>query len=373
MQYRRCYAEISKKALLHNLQEIKKRLAPGVRLLAVVKADAYGHGMKEIARLIGQEVDFFAVATVEEALELAGGGVPKPVLVLGYTAPVQYQEVISAGIRPTIYNLEDAKHFQEAAKKSGRRAPVHIAIDTGMTRIGFGIEEKDADAIEEIYRMPNIEVEGIFSHFSCSDQEDKAYCYFQIDNFSKMLGMLKERQVEIPIRHLANSAGIMEFDDYRYDMVRAGIVLYGIYPSEDVQKNRMDLVPVLSWKTHVIRVREVGAGVSVSYGATYTTTKPTRIATLSVGYADGYPRALSSRGHVLLHGKYAPIIGRICMDQMMVDVTDIPETAVGDIVTLVGKDHEKSISIEEVADPAGRFNYEMLCGISPRVQRVYMD
>lgn len=373
MGYDRCYAEVSLGALDHNLTEIKKRVAPGVKILAVVKADAYGHGALRVASEYADKVDFFAVATVEEGIQLRDSGIRNPILILGYTSPSQYEEVIRHQIRPAVYSLEDGRKFQAAAEKLGLKAPLHIALDTGMTRIGFDILEESADEIARIAAMPNVILEGMFSHFSCCDQEDKEYCMFQLKNFTDMISMLEKRGVSVPIKHICNSAGIMEFNDYRFDMVRAGIIIYGIYPSEEVRKERLDLKPVLSWKAHVIRVHKVGQGVSVSYGATFTTDRPTTIATVSVGYADGYPRALSSKGRVLIHGKSAPILGRICMDQMMVDVTDIPDVKVEDLVTLVGRDGEESIPVEEIADPCARFNYEMLCDISPRVKRIYVD
>ena len=253
-----------------------------------------------------------------------------------------------------------------------RKAKAHLAVDTGMTRIGFQVTEHDADEAAKIADLPHIELEGMFTHFSCADQEDKTYCSMQMEKYDKMTVLLAERGVTIPLRHICNSAGIMEFDDHRFEMVRSGIITYGIYPSEEVKKERLDLIPALSWKSHVIHVKEVGPGIGVSYGATYVTEKPmTRIATVSAGYADGYPRALSNQGCVLIHGKKAPIIGRICMDQMMVDVTDIPDVQVEDVVTLVGTDGDETITIEEIANPAARFDYEMLCDISSRVTRVY--
>ena len=245
-------------------------------------------------------------------------------------------------------------------------------IGQGMTRIGFQVTEHDADEAAKIADLPHIELEGMFTHFSCADQEDKTYCSMQMEKYDKMTALLAEHGVTIPLRHICNSAGIMEFDDHRFEMVRSGIITYGIYPSEEVKKERLDLIPALSWKSHVIHVKEVGPGIGVSYGATYVTEKPmTRIATVSAGYADGYPRALSNQGCVLIHGKKAPIIGRICMDQMMVDVTDIPDVQVEDVVTLVGTDGDETITIEEIANPAARFDYEMLCDISSRVTRVY--
>ncbi|MCC6094743.1 MAG: alanine racemase [Eubacterium sp.] len=375
--YLRTYAEVSLSAIHHNVEEAKKRILPGTKLLAVVKANAYGHGAVRVAKSLEDIADFFAVATLEEGVELREHNIGLPILILGYTSPQQYSEMINWDIRPSIYNAEDARKLNETAIREGKTARVHIALDTGMTRIGFQVTEADADAIQEIASLSNVEIEGMFTHLSCADMTDKTYCGKQFEKYDAMLAMLQKRNVRIPIRHVCNSAAIMEYeadDPHRFDMVRSGIITYGIYPSEEVKKERLDLIPALSWKAHVIHVKDVGPGIGVSYGATYVTSRPvTRIATVSVGYADGYPRALSSKGRVLIHGKSAPILGRVCMDQMMVDVSDIPDVQVEDVVTLVGHDGEEYIPIEEIADPAASFNYEMLCHISPRVYRVYKE
>ncbi|MEE1113685.1 MAG: alanine racemase [Eubacterium sp.] len=376
-EYQRCYALVSLKAIRHNIEEARKRILPGTKLLAVVKANAYGHGAVPVAKSLEECVDFFAVATLAEGEELRNAGIEKPILVLAYVSPSQYEKMVSLDIRPSIYDLHAAELLEQAASAMNKRAKIHIAVDTGMTRIGFQITEEDADTVAAISRMPHIETEGIFSHLSCCDMTDKTFCMGQFDAFRKMLEMLSARNVQIPIRHICNSAAIGEFeadDPNRYDMVRSGITTYGIYPSEEVDKSAMNLLPALEWKAHVIHVKEVGPGRGVSYGATYVTDKPlTRIATVSAGYADGYPRALSSKGRVLIRGQYAPIIGRVCMDQMMVDVTDIPDVQVEDVVTLVGHDGNGFIPIEEVADPSASFNYEMLCRIAPRVTRIYEE
>lgn len=376
-KYLRTYAEVSLPAIHHNVEEARKRILPGTKILAVVKADAYGHGAVRVAESLEDIADFFAVATLEEGVELREHNIVRPVLILGYTSPRQYSEMIAWDIRPSIYNYEDAQKLNEAAVREGKKARIHIALDTGMTRIGFQVTEEDADQILKISELPNVEIEGLFTHLSCADMTDKTYCEKQFARYDAMLSLLAERGVSIPIRHVCNSAAIMEYepdDPHRLEMVRSGIITYGIYPSEEVRKERLDLIPALAWRTHVIHVKDVGPGMGVSYGATYVTSRPvTRIATVSVGYADGYPRALSSKGRVLIHGKSAPILGRVCMDQMMVDVTDIPNVKVEDVVTLVGHDGAEYIPIEEIADPAASFNYEMLCHISPRVYRVYTD
>ena len=371
-RYLRCYAEISLEAIGHNIREVKKRLPEGVKLLGVVKANAYGHGAVPVASYLENQVDYFATATIEEAVELRENGISAPILFLGYVSPSQYGDLVEYDITQTIDSYAQALALEKEAARQNRKAKAHLAVDTGMTRIGFQVTEHDADEAAKIADLPHIELEGMFTHFSCADQEDKTYCSMQMEKYDKMTALLAERGVTIPLRHICNSAGIMEFDDHRFEMVRSGIITYGIYPSEEVKKERLDLIPALSWKSHVIHVKEVGPGIGVSYGATYVTEKPmTRIATVSAGYADGYPRALSNQGCVLIHGKKAPIIGRICMDQMMVDVTDIPDVQVEDVVTLVGTDGDETITIEEIANPAARFDYEMLCDISSRVTRVY--
>lgn len=371
-RYLRCYAEISLEAIGHNIREVKKRLPEGVKLLGVVKANAYGHGAVPVASYLENQVDYFATATIEEAVELRENGISAPILILGYVSPSQYGDLVEYDITQTIDSYAQALALEKEAARQNRKAKAHLAVDTGMTRIGFQVTEHDADEAAKIADLPHIELEGMFTHFSCADQEDKTYCSMQMEKYDKMTALLAERGVTIPLRHICNSAGIMEFDDHRFEMVRSGIIIYGIYPSEEVKKERLDLIPALSWKSHVIHVKEVGPGIGVSYGATYVTEKPmTRIATVSAGYADGYPRALSNQGCVLIHGKKAPIIGRICMDQMMVDVTDIPDVQVEDVVTLVGTDGDETITIEEIANPAARFDYEMLCDISSRVTRVY--
>ena len=371
-RYLRCYAEISLEAIGHNIREVKKRLPEGVKLLGVVKANAYGHGAVPVASYLENQVDYFATATIEEAVELRENGISAPILILGYVSPSQYGDLVEYDITQTIDSYAQALALEKEAARQNRKAKAHLAVDTGMTRVGFQVTEHDADEAAKIADLPHIELEGMFTHFSCADQEDKTYCSMQMEKYDKMTALLAERGVTIPLRHICNSAGIMEFDDHHFEMVRSGIITYGIYPSEEVKKERLDLIPALSWKSHVIHVKEVGPGIGVSYGATYVTEKPmTRIATVSAGYADGYPRALSNQGCVLIHGKKAPIIGRICMDQMMVDVTDIPDVQVEDVVTLVGTDGDETITIEEIANPAARFDYEMLCDISSRVTRVY--
>ncbi len=372
MSYERTAAEISLAAIGHNIREIRKKIKDDTKLMIAVKARAYGHGAVPVGRFLSDKIDALAVASVEEGLELREAGIDTPILILGYTSPSQYATALQAGITPTIYSLHDAEELSTVAKSAGTIAKIHVAVDTGMGRIGFLPEQ--VEEIAAAAALPGIEIEGVFSHLACADMSDKSHARGQIERFRYVLNALEERGVRPRLRHLANSAAIMELPEAQFDMVRAGIIAYGIYPSEEVDRTAIDLHPALSWRARVIHVKELGPGEGVSYGATFVTTaEKTRVATVSVGYADGYPRALSGRGRVLIRGRFAPILGRVCMDQLMVDVTEIPETAVEDSVTLIGRDGEQVISVEEVADPAARFNYEMLCAVSERVPRVYSN
>jgi len=370
-RYLRTYAEIDLHAVLGNINEIKKRIEKNIKVMAVIKADGYGHGAAILGDFLKTEVDYYGVATIEEALELRYEGIELPILILGYTSPSQYMDLVKNNITQTIYTLETAREISKAGVACGKQAKIHIALDTGMTRIGLDANETGISAIEEISNLPNLLIEGLFTHFSTADEKDKSYSKLQMNRYDKFIELLEKRGIHIPIKHMCNSAGIMEFDHHRFDMVRAGIIIYGLYPSDQVNKNAVKLKPALEWKTHVINVKTVDEGNGVSYGKTFITKDKTKIATLSVGYADGYPRVLSSRGRVLIHGEYAPILGRICMDQMMVNVTHIKDVEIEDEVTLVGKDGDNIISVEELADMSGSFNYEFVCGIGKRVPRVY--
>lgn len=371
-KYIRCFVKINLEAIRHNIKEVKKRVADGTKVMAVVKADGYGHGAVRVAQALSDLADCYATATLPEAVELRENGVEHPILVLGYVSPREHETMVQYDIAQSVYRLEDAMMLSETAGRLGKKGRVHIAVDTGMTRIGFQVEETEADRIAQIASMENISIDGIFTHLSCADQYDQNFTRGQMAQFDRMISMLKERGVEIPLKHLGNSAGLMELDEAQYDMVRSGIVTYGLYPSEEVHKEQLDLKPALEWKAHVIHVKDVPAGRGVSYGATYVTERNMRIATVSVGYADGYPRALSSKGCVLIHGQRAPILGRVCMDQMMVDVSHIPEVKVEDVATLIGCDGEDEITAEELSNLAGSFNYEQICRIDgKRVPRIY--
>ena len=357
-------------AISDNFDAIRKKA--GVPVMAVIKADAYGHGAIQVARLLQDRCAFFGVSSMLEAMELRQAGLSTPILILGHTPVSAYPTAIAEGIRPAIFHWEDALALSEAAVKLGKTAPFHFAVDTGMSRIGFQATEEAADLCAEIAALPGLKAEGLFSHFATADCADLARATAQAQLFDAFDAMLKERGVNIPIRHLDNSAGLMNFSCH-YEMVRSGIVTYGMYPSAEVSPDLLELRPALQFLSRVTHVKLLPAGREISYGGTYVTTRETRVATVPVGYADGYRRSLSGKFHVLIHGKRAPILGRVCMDQLMVDVSDIPETQVNDRVTLVGRDGEESISMEAIAAAADSFNYEFVCGISRRVPRIYVQ
>ena len=355
-------------AIRRNFDAIRAKA--GVPVMAVVKADAYGHGAVQVARTLQKKCAFFGVSSILEALELRQAGLRNPILILGHTPLNAYPTAILESIRPTIYRWEDALALSQAAEETGMDACFHFAVDTGMSRIGFQATQEDADICAKIAALPGLVSEGIFSHFATADCEDLTRSKQQAKRFDDFCEMLRQRGVEIPIRHLDNSAGLMNFGQH-YDMVRSGIVTYGMYPSEEVDPSLLDLKPALQWLSRVTHVKVLPAGREISYGGTYTTTKETVVATVPVGYADGYRRNLSGKFYVLIRGQKAPILGRICMDQLMVDVSHIPGVTPGDRVTLVGSDGDETITMEQIAAQADSFNYEFVCGISRRVPRVY--
>ena len=368
----RIFAHIDLDALKYNVEGIKKCKSKDAMLMGVVKAGAYGHGADVLAHeLEDLEFDWFAVATADEGIELRNSGISKPILVLGYCHTDQYPELIEWNITPTIYNYDMAKALNQAAKEAGKVVNIHIKIDTGMGRIGFLAEDQTIQTLQMIHAMDYLNIQGIFTHFACADTLDKRHVEQQITKFHWILEELKAVGISPEICHCSNSASIMELPSEHMNMVRSGIILYGLYPSHEVCEERLDLKPVMSLYSHVVHLKEVPEGSTIGYGATYTTERTTRIATIPVGYADGYPRSLSNKASVLIRGKRAPIIGRICMDQFMVDVTNIEDVSMGDVVTLVGKDGDDHISVEEVSEMAGSFNYEFICDVSWRVPRVY--
>ena len=356
-------------AIRHNIQAVKEK--SGVPVMAIIKADAYGHGAVEVARHLDSECAFFGVSSILEALELRQAGIEKPILILGYTPVEAYPEAIRLGIRPAIFRYEDAAALSAAAREMGVTAKFHIAVDTGMSRIGFQVSQEDADICQKIAMLPCIEAEGLFSHFATADCADLTRSVRQEALFDEFDEMLRARGVQVKIRHLDNSAGVMNFR-CKHEMVRSGIVTYGMYPSDEVDHRLLDLKPALQWVSQITHLKVLPAGREISYGGTYVTKAETRVATIPVGYADGYRRSLSGKFYVLIRGRRAPILGRICMDQMMVDVTDIPEAQLGDTVVLVGQSGKLSITVEEIAAMQDSFNYEFVCGISRRVPRVYL-
>lgn len=373
MNYPRVCAEINLDAILHNMEQMHCLVASGTKLMAVLKTDGYGHGAIPIAREL-ENVDYvygYAVAAEEEALALRADGVKKPVLILGYTFPEQYEALLQAQITQTIFTPEAARQLSEVAGRLHITAHIHIKLDTGMGRVGFLVSGKSADEIAQIAALPHIMIEGMFTHFAKADETDKTSANKQLSLFLHMADMLDARGVHIPLLHCSNSAGILDLPQANLDIVRAGITLYGLHPSEEVHLERMDMRPVLSLKSRVVHVKTLPAGYGISYGATYVTPDVRRIATIPVGYGDGYARSLSNRGEVLIRGRRAPILGRVCMDQFMADVTDIPGVCVGDAVTLIGTDGAEHITMEELGERSGRFNYEFACDLGKRIPRVF--
>lgn len=368
MNFDHTYVKIDLDQIARNFSAVQKKT--GVPVMAVVKADAYGHGAVQVARLLSGMCAFFGVSSMLEALELRRAGISEPILILGKTPVDAFREAIEKDIRPTIFCYADALALSEAAISRGTSARFHFAVDTGMGRIGFQPTAEDAAVCARIAGLPGLIAEGLFSHFATADCADLTNAKAQAEKFDAFDTMLKERGVIIPIRHLDNSAGIMNFP-CRYEMVRSGIVTYGMYPSNEVDSGLLEIHPALEWVSHITHLKTLPAGSPISYGGTFVTTAPTTIATIPVGYADGYRRSLSNKFHVLIRGKKAPILGRICMDQMMVDVTNIPDVEPGDLVTLVGQNGTEIITVEDIAAQADSFNYEFVCGISRRVPRFY--
>ncbi len=370
MEFSNTYANIRLDVIRNNYRAIRQKA--GVPVMAVVKADAYGHGAVAVAKCLEPECDFFGVANVAEGLQLRNAGIGAPVLVLGHVHPDLFSVMIQQDIRPTIFTLEDAKTLSRQATALGKSARFHIAVDTGMNRIGFMPTEESADICKEICALPNLTAEGLFTHFATADTENLDNTHAQVAKLQDFYKMLQTRGVEIPLCHLDNSAGIMNFGTCG-QMVRAGIILYGLYPSDQVDKSLLEIQPALSWHAMVSHIKTLPAGCPISYGGTYVTEKETVVATVSAGYADGYRRCLSSKFYVLINGKKAPILGRVCMDQFMVDITDIPGVGVGDDVVLLGKSGAETITAEALAEASQSFNYEQLCDISQRVSRVYYE
>lgn len=373
-QYNRVCARIDLDAIEYNMEMMHKNTREGVSMISVIKTDGYGHGAVQIARML-EPKDYiwgYAVATLDEAVVLRKRGIKKPILVLGCIFPDQWEAAITHEIRFTVYTKEMAEGISELAGKLGKDAYVHIKLDTGMSRLGFLIQEESVEIITGISRLPGLIMEGMFTHFAKADETDKTFTNKQYEGYLWMKKRLEENGVTFQHYHCCNSAGIIDVKEANLDLVRAGISTYGLYPSEEVEKENVPLKPALELVSHVAHVKWVDEGTPVSYGGTYITKRRTRIATIPVGYGDGYPRSLSNKGYVLIHGKEAPILGRVCMDQFMVDVTEIEDVAFGDVVTLVGENEGAHLPVEVLSDLSERFNYEFVCDLGKRIPREFI-
>ena len=376
---RRTWAEIDLDALAHNYHQARLRTGPNVKYLGVVKADAYGHGAVQVARKLEQlGAEYLAVSSLDEARELRHAGVEAPILILGHTPPSMVPQLIEYRITQAVSAQAKAEEYSAAAVACGGTLKVHIKVDTGMSRLGFLVRgdhfQGGVEAIAKSCDLPNLDPEGIFTHFAVSDegQAGDAFTMRQFGCFKEMIESLLREGISFAVRHCANSAAVFDYPLSHLDMVRAGIVIYGLYPSAAL-RNRPQLTPVLALKSVVSHVKEVKPGATISYGRKFTAGQAMKVATIPVGYADGYPRILSAQGaQVLIGGKRCPILGRICMDQLMADVSALPEVKVGDVVTLIGRDGAEEITADELAALEGSINYEVVCGLSKRVPRVYL-
>ncbi len=373
MYTRPVWAEIDLTALAHNVKEIRKITAPQAKVMAIVKANAYGHGALEVAGVaLANGADRLGIAVLSEGIELRKAGFGVPILILGYTPPEQAADVVKYNLCQAVFGYDLAEALSWAAVQQRKTAKIHIKIDSGMGRIGYVAKDKETvNQILQIAKLPNLEIEGIFSHFAVSDCLDKAYTLEQFAQFQELTQKLESKGVFIPIKHVANSAAIIDMPQLHLDMVRPGIILYGLYPSEEVDKKRIELIPAMALKARVAMVKTVPSGTSISYGCTYTTEAKEVIASLPLGYADGYSRLFSNKAEVLIHGQRAPIVGRVCMDQCMIKVTHIPNVQAGDEVVLFGKQAGALLPVEELAKQMGTINYEIVCKVCPRVPRLY--
>lgn len=370
MNHHSTYATIDLDAIRQNITALHQKT--GAAVMAVIKADAYGHGAVPIAHALTDLCSFFGVACLAEAMELRRSGITTPILILGHTAPANFSMLVAHNIRPTLYSLADAEALSAEACRQKKTADFHIAVDTGMARIGFQPTEEAAAICLQMAALPGLRAEGIFSHYATADCRDLTAARAQTEKFETFLALLRTKGLEIPLPHMNNSAAAMNFSNH-YAMVRSGIATYGVYPSDEVDPALLALTPVLRWCSEIVHIKTLPSGSPIGYGGTYVTQRETVVATLAVGYADGYCRSLSGNFYVLIRGKRAPILGRVCMDQLMVDVTDIPHTALGDRAVLLGSDGNETITAEAMANAAGVFHYELLTGIGRRVPRQYIQ
>lgn len=369
---KRVYTKINLDNIKKNLQNVRKKFGDSMLIMGIVKANAYGHGAVETARaLVEFGADMLGVAAIDEALELRENGITAPILILGQIFRQDYESAIENDITCTVIDVETAKGISQKAAELKRNAKIHIKIDTGMGRIGFQPDENGKNQIKEIFSLESITVEGAFTHFATADNTDKVFANEQKAKFIQLTDELINEGYKIPVRHMYNSASAMELEGYAGEMIRCGIMLYGLYPSEEMNKE-YKLYPALEFKSHISFVKAVGKGFKVSYGSTYVTQRDMKIATVPVGYGDGYPRYLSNKGEVLVHGTRCKILGRVCMDQFMIDVSHLDNVQIADEVTLVGVDGDEIITVDEVSEREARFNYEFCCLITPRVPRIYI-
>ncbi|ACL77220.1 alanine racemase [Ruminiclostridium cellulolyticum] len=376
MEYKlnRAWAEISLDNIAHNIREIRKITGKNAEIMGVVKADAYGHGVMEVAKtLLENGASRFAVSMLDEAIQLRRAGIEVPILILGYTDPIRANEIIENDVTQSVFSHDLAQALSDEAVRQGKKVKIHIKIDTGMSRIGFLPGYSAVKNVVDISTLPNIIIEGLFTHFATADEKNRDYTYTQFERFMSICCELQRIGIHIPVKHCANSAAVIEYPEMHLDMVRPGIILYGMYPSSEVDKSKIDLKPAMTLKANVIMVKEVEKNTSISYGRIFTTNRTSKIATIPIGYADGFTRMLSNKGKVLIHGELAPVVGRICMDQCMVDVTHIgSKVEVGDEVVLIGSQGQNNIMVEDVAQTIGMINYELVCIVGKRIPRAFV-
>ncbi len=372
-KHRRACIYVDLEAILWNLRQINSITARNTQIAAVIKADGYGHGAVPIAHKLEEEEYLwgFAVATVEEGCALREAGIRKRILILGYTFEEDYERICREHLIPVVFTKEMAQGMAAAALGQSGVMEVHLAVDTGMTRIGFSDDRQSVEACREIAGLPGLRVTGLFTHFARADEYGMEPTVRQFHRYQAFAEALSEKGVHLQCRHCSNSAGILNYPEAGLDLVRAGIILYGLLPSDQVHMESLELKPAMELKSHVVCVKDVEPGIPISYGGTFVTPEKMRIATVPVGYGDGYPRSLSNKGYVLIHGKKAPIVGRVCMDQFMVDVSHIPQVRTESEVTLIGQDGKARITMEEIGDLSGRFQYEFPCNLTARIPRVY--
>lgn len=374
MDTRPAWAEIDLAAVSHNLKELRRIIRPDAKIMAVVKANAYGHGAVPVSRTVLKNgADYLGVAILSEVRQLREADINAPILILGYTPAEQVTDVIRLEAAQTVFDCAAAEAISQVAVKLGKKARIHVKVDTGLGRLGFPADAGTAQEILRISRLPGVEVEGLFTHFSVAGSKNKDYTYWQYARFKELVTRLTDMGLDIPIKHVANSAAVIDLPDVQLDMVRVGVSIYGLYPSDEILKNKVKLIPALTWKAQVVQVKAVPAQSSISYGRTFITDKETKVATIPVGYADGYSRLLSNRAHVIIHGQRVPVIGTVCMDQFMVDVSGAPDVRAGDEVILIGRQGSQQVTADELAELMGTINYEIVCMVGSRIPRIHIN